>query len=146
MTGKLVYYLLLHSMATFMGRTGVATSMPINPITTTVSAVSDPGLTSIYWILLLSTFLHIYIALSTHYTLSTQTKLKLLQLVRTPTIPNSCYTRNNYAPRGLYGTLLVPPHISDFVDSTPFLQLGFFYFGFDLLIESRRHIVTLLIK
>ena len=56
MTGKLVYYLLLHSIATLMGRTGVATSMPINPIATTVSAVSDPGLTSIHWILLLPLF------------------------------------------------------------------------------------------
>ena len=59
MTGKLVYYLLLHStatIATFMGRTGVATSIPINPIATTVSAVSDPGLTSIHWILLLPVF------------------------------------------------------------------------------------------
>ena len=55
MTGKLVYYLLLHSIATLMGRTGVATSMPINAIAT-VSAVSDPGLTSIHWILLLPVF------------------------------------------------------------------------------------------
>ena len=58
MTGKLVYYLLLHSIATkatLMGRTGAATSMPIKAITT-VSAVSDPGLTSIHWILLLPVF------------------------------------------------------------------------------------------
>ena len=39
-----------------MGRTGVVTSIPINPIATTVSAVSDPGLTSIHWILLLPLF------------------------------------------------------------------------------------------
>ena len=45
-----------------MGRTGAAASMSINPITT-ISAVSDPGLTSMHWILYYQ-FLH-YIALST---------------------------------------------------------------------------------
>ena len=58
-----------------MGRTGAATSMPINAITT-VSAVNITGLTSIHWILLLPLF-------ALHSTLSTThskyTQLKLLQ-------------------------------------------------------------------
>ena len=102
-----------------MGRTGVAASIPINPITTTVSAVSDPGLTSMHWILYYQ-FLH-YIALST---LHSKVQTKLL-LGRTPTLPNSCCTRNNYTPWRLYGSIFVPQH-SHFVDSTTFLQLGFF--------------------
>ena len=55
-----------------MGRTGVVASMSINPITT-ISAVSDPGLTSMHWILYYQ-FLH-YIALST---LNSKYKLKTI--------------------------------------------------------------------
>ena len=80
-----------------MGRTGVVASMSINPITT-ISAVSDPGLTSMHWILYYQ-FLH-YIALSTLNT-KVQTKNYYITTIgRTPTLTNSCYTRNNYAPMG----------------------------------------------
>ena len=86
-----------------MGRTGAAASMSINNITT-ISAVSDPGLTSMHWILYYQ-FLH-YIALST---LHSKYKLKLL-LGCTPTLPNSCCTRNNYAPMGTVWDHFLYPH------------------------------------
>ena len=86
-----------------MGRTGADTSIPIKPYISLLDAVIDTG-SSKY------TFSLYYIALSTLHS-KVQTK-KLLQLGRTPTLPNSCFTRNNYAPRGTVRyTFCTPPSI-----------------------------------
>ena len=104
---------------------------PYNPITTTVNAVSDPGLTSIHWILYYH-FLH-YLALST---LHSKVQTKLL-LGRTPTLLNSCCTRNNYTPWRLYGRF--PPLLPLF----PFCKFYIFFATWNFFILT---IVILFIR